>query len=291
MVRILYGMSSGWIGDSCTVKNYVWKAPFHSCFCLVRSRRSSSEVSIHSNVSSLPTERHRGLDSVSSDDGIQKIHRENSIFECWERRSFPLDQYQLDEMKNDPVVFLKKLPKEAESGPVFQPITGSSSGLESHVTPKQKLSKLELVAPKRRRNHSHTSSMSRDEERHSDDSVMSSRSLHRVRSGASDGTAPESVAPTYSQRKRHKATLKEDFYYYSGLESSSESDTDDDSVTSGDSKLSKSASRTGEEWVSRPVSGDSTPKRSPSGDEQTRDDDMEHKPPLLLKVKKKFLFK
>ena len=262
---------------------------------VVRTRRSSSELSLHSNASSSqPAERQRIPESISSDDGNQKLQREASTYECWDARSFPLTQHEVDEMTNDPVVFLKKLPRDvgAEASRVFEPIPGPEESSVPKPRPKPDLS-----AHKRQRASSHMSTVSRDDERHSDDSVVSSRSLHRVRSNASDvSTAvPEQYpgAHLYSQRKRHKATMKDDFYYYSDMNTSEESvsESDSDQSSSSDSKSLKS-SRPREKWVSRPVSRESTPRRSTSGDDHTGDETSPgNKPPLLLKVKKKFVFK
>ena len=263
----------------------------------MRSRRSSSELSLHSNASlQLSEQRHRILDSASSEDGNHKIQREPSTYECWEARSFPLSQHEIDEMTNDPVVFLKKLPHEIEEASrMFQPIPGLMTQ-DSASVQKEKLTKLDVSAGKRPRRSSHASNFSRDDDRQSDDSVMSSRSLHRVRSCATDVSAaiPEQnlVGHLYSQRKRHKAVLKDDFYYYSDMNTSGQSGSDSDSDGSSDSKIPKPSVRVGEQWVSRPVSRESTPKRSTSGDDHTGDETSPgHKPPLLLKVKKKFIFK
>ena len=251
-------------------------------FFSVRSRRSSSEHSVHSNASTQPLERSRLHDSLSSSDGIHRMNWDTSTSECWERRVFPLAQQELDEMKKDPVVFLKKLPKEVESGGIFHPISGHSGGHESPLVAKQR-----HTASKRSRNNSHASVASRDDERHSDDSVSSLRSLHRVRSFASDRAVPSPPPPpaVYSQRKRHKpTTLKEDFYYYSEIESSSEGGSDTDS----DENIPTSSGRPESRWESRRVSSSSTPRLSPSGDDERQGSP---KPPLLLKVKKKFLFR
>jgi len=263
----------------------------------VRTRRSSSELSVHSNVSTQPAERQRIPESFSSDDGNHKVHREASTHESWDARSFPLTQHEVDEMTNDPIVYLKKLPREVsvEASQMFQPIPGHEDNSAPKPRPKHDLS-----LNKRQRTSSHTSSVSRDDEHHSDDSVISSRSLHRVRSNASDvSTAASEQYPAghlYSQRKRHRVTLKDDFYYYSDIntsdENKSENDSDSSSSSDGRSPKSTSSKRAEEQWVSRAVSRESTPKRSISGDDNTGDETSPgHKPPLLLKVKKKFIFK
>lgn len=258
----------------------------HFNYLSVRSRRSSSEQSLHNNISSqLAPDRFRGHEATSPDDAQPRhVQRENSNAELWEPRTFPLTDMVWDEMTKDPVVCIKKLPKELESSQVFQPITTQSDVGVSHVAAKQKTSsKSDFIAPKRSRSNSH---VSRDEDRFSDDSISSSRSLHRVRSGASDSvsnTRASSPATSTlpSQRKRHKPSHKDDYFYYPNLELSSTSDSEtDDTRTTTDAQLLKLSSQS--QWVSR----ESTPRRNTSGDDETSPG---QKPPLLLKVKKKFL--
>ena len=254
----------------------------------MRSRRSSSEQSLHSNASCQPTsDRSKAHDSAPIDDALlRNVHRENSSWEAWEPRTFPLSQQDVDEMARDPVVFIKKLPKELETNQVFQPIAAQGEVGDTHSVPKSKtLSRSDSVAQKRSRNNSH---VSRDDERFSDDSISSSRSLHRFRPGANDTVNHTPVsspaASSMPQRKRHRPSHKDDYYYYPNLELSSTSDSDSDSVrvTAGE-KSAKSNVKS--EWVSR----GSTPKRNTSGDDDGSSPGQ--KPPLLLKVKKKFLYR
>ncbi|XP_076825591.1 uncharacterized protein LOC143471117 isoform X2 [Clavelina lepadiformis] len=270
---------------------------------VVRSRRSSSDPSVLSTAA----DRHRVFDSVSSDDGSLFL-RENSNYDSWDLRTFPLNDADYTELIKEPVIRDAKPTKlsDSEADIKFRPILHKPLGPDTNTAPKHKTTTpFEPSSTKRRRLDSQRSTLSRDDERLSDDSNASSIFTSvRVRQSKSESSnrAPSpvasSAASTTSQPRRRKPPVKDqDFLFYSELDPESDSNPEEDSdagsMASEDNKplasLSRKASDTSAGgWISKAISRESTPRRSgTSDDEVVGEGSPTQKAPLVLKLTKR----
>ncbi|XP_078487124.1 uncharacterized protein LOC100183407 [Ciona intestinalis] len=244
---------------------------------LVRSRRSSSD---HNNiqrasvmVTPIPDMKPPLRESLSSEDG--RPARARPMEESWAERCFPLNDEDFHELMKTPVV--ENTPSfSGDSSNRFRPI--GRTGPDTNTAFKYKTPKsIDGLPAKRRRTDSTLSSVSRDDDRHSDGSTTSSYS-------ARPSTAHKEVSPT--QPRRHKPTIKPDFYVYSDLDTDTESQStdsaDEEPQISGDDRPEPyhRHSTNSARWFAKPVDGHASPPvhRTPT---------VEQKGPLLLKIKKK----
>uniref|UniRef100_H2YRK9 PEHE domain-containing protein n=1 Tax=Ciona savignyi TaxID=51511 RepID=H2YRK9_CIOSA len=236
---------------------------------LVRSRRSSSDHNIHRAsvlVTPVPDVKLPLRESLSSEDG--RPPRAYPVVESWKERKFPLNDEDFEDLMKTPVV--ENAPSFSNR---FRPI--ARSGTDTNTAFKYKTPKSGDVVPaKRRRTDSTLSSMSRDDDRHSDGSNTSSYS-------ARPAASRKEISP--SQPRRHKPMVKPDFYVYSDIESDSAETTDsaeEEPLISGDDRPGSNYRHASTHWFAKPMD-------TPSSPPTPRTPTVEQKGPLLLKIKKK----
>nr|CAB3257868.1 KAT8 regulatory NSL complex subunit 1-like [Phallusia mammillata] len=230
----------------------------------IRTRRTSSDQfrppSFDSTTTSpsaivTPRERH----ASSADEGASSSRQSGEWHPIWEPRNFPLNDVDYEELMKKPVVPDVQPPRPQHDGESpetrFRPISHHSS-VDTNTAPRHRGSSKHESGSTRKRPRT-SSLLSRDEERYSDESVSSSHSYRRQAHPQTRkdelhiaGSNPTPVAAALP--KRHKPNLKDDFYFYSDLDSDIGSETesvasdDEDAVLISDGEMPS-------QWTGCPV--------------------------------------